>query len=62
MFYYLCLVGGEQLADRQYLPPWLAMWLPNLVLGTLGLVLVVRICEVRLPGIGAPRAAAAKVA
>lgn len=62
MFYYLCLVGGEQLADRQYLPPWLAMWLPNLVLGVLGMVLVVRVCEVRLPSIGAHRAAAAKVA
>ena len=62
MFYYLCLVGGEQLADRQYVPPWLAMWLPNFILGALGLVLVARICEVRLPGIGTHRAAAAKVA
>jgi lipopolysaccharide export system permease protein len=49
VFYYLCLVGGEQLADRDYLVPWLAMWLPNLILGILGLALVVRVCEVRLP-------------
>ena len=57
MFYYLCLVGGEQLADRQYLAPWIAMWLPNLVLGILGLVLVVRVCDVRLHGAVANRPA-----
>lgn len=56
MFYYLCLVGGEQLADRQVLPPWVAMWLPNAVLGVLGLALVARICEVRGPLLGTPRA------
>ena len=27
LFYYLCLVGGEELANRLLLPPWLAMWL-----------------------------------
>ena len=37
LFYYLCLIGGEQLADRGRLTPWLAMWLPNLVLGVVGL-------------------------
>lgn len=42
IFYYLCLVGGEQLADRLILPPWLAMWLPNLVLGALGVYLTIR--------------------
>jgi lipopolysaccharide export system permease protein len=58
MFYYLCLVGGEQLADREFLAPWIAMWLPNAVLGVLGLVLVVRVCEVRPPGALAIRSAA----
>jgi hypothetical protein len=53
MFYYLCLVGGEQLADREYLSPWVAMWLPNVVLGALGVALVVRVCEVRLRGVPA---------
>jgi len=57
MFYYLCLVGGEQLADRQYLAPWLAMWLPNVALGILGLVLVLRVCEARLPAFGTRAAA-----
>jgi lipopolysaccharide export system permease protein len=37
LFYYLCLVGGEELANRLLLPPWLAMWLPNLALGIWGL-------------------------
>ena len=27
LFYYLCLIGGEELANRLLLPPWLAMWL-----------------------------------
>jgi lipopolysaccharide export system permease protein len=42
-------VGGEQLADRNYLAPWLAMWLPNIALGALGLALSMRVCEIRLP-------------
>lgn len=31
VFYYLALTGGEDLADRRLLPPWLSMWLANLV-------------------------------
>jgi lipopolysaccharide export system permease protein len=42
VFYYLCLIGGEQLADRLLFPPWLSMWLPNLVLGGLGIFLMLR--------------------
>ena len=42
VFYYLCLIGGEQLADRLLVPPWLAMWLPNVVLGALGVWLTVQ--------------------
>jgi lipopolysaccharide export system permease protein len=36
LFYYLCLVGGEELANRLLLPAWLSMWLPNIVLGVWG--------------------------
>lgn len=43
LFYYLCLIGGEQLADRGLLSPWLAMWIPNFVLGGLGLRETVRV-------------------
>lgn len=62
-FYYLCLQFGESFADRLLLPPWLAMWLANIVLGTWGLFATLAACEVRLgrsvrrapaPGIGAP--------
>jgi lipopolysaccharide export system permease protein len=49
LFYYLCLVGGEELADRLMFPPWLAMWLPNLVLGTWGVIATWRACELPWP-------------
>ena len=42
VFYYLCLIGGEQLADRSLCPTWLAMWFPNLLIGGLGLWLMKR--------------------
>lgn len=37
--YYLCLVGGEELADRQLLSPVLAMWAANIILGAAGTAL-----------------------
>jgi len=46
LFYYLCLVGGEELANRLLLPPWAAMWLPNVVLGGWGLLATLGACEV----------------
>jgi hypothetical protein len=49
LFYYLCLIGGEELADRLIFPAWLSMWLPNIVLGGWGLLETWRAFE--LPGI-----------
>ena len=49
LFYYVCLIGGEELANRLLLPPWLAMWLANLVLGVVGLDLTARACDIPLP-------------
>jgi lipopolysaccharide export system permease protein len=49
IFYWVCLVGGEELARRELFPAWLAMWLPNLVLGGIGLDWTLRACEVRAP-------------
>jgi lipopolysaccharide export LptBFGC system permease protein LptF len=46
VFYYLCLAGGEELADRRLLAPWLAMWIPNIVIGAIGLWLTLRTTEV----------------
>jgi lipopolysaccharide export system permease protein len=55
LFYYLCLVGGEELANRLLLPPWLAMWLPNLVLGAWGVMATLRAIEVWQPRARRPR-------
>ncbi len=49
LFYYVCLIGGEELANRLLLPAWLAMWIANLVLGLLGLDLTARACDIPLP-------------
>ncbi len=64
LFYYLCLVGGEELANRLLLPPWFAMWLANIVLGGWGLVSTLQACEIlpRRPArtrVAAPLSAAA---
>jgi lipopolysaccharide export system permease protein len=53
--YYVLLSTGEKLADRGIAPPWLAMWLPNIVLGVGGAVLLhqsvqeTRLIDFRLP-------------
>ena len=49
LFYYVCLIGGEELANRLILPAWLAMWLANVVLGLVGLDLTARACDIPLP-------------
>ncbi len=43
VFYWASLIGGEKLADRGILPPWLGMWMANIVLGVLGAYLTVRL-------------------
>jgi lipopolysaccharide export system permease protein len=37
--YYVGLIGGESLADKGYLPPWVAMWAANIMLLIVGLAL-----------------------
>ena len=41
--YYVGLIVGETVADRDYLSPFWGMWAANLVLGAVGLVLTVRL-------------------
>ncbi|RMI02407.1 MAG: YjgP/YjgQ family permease, partial [Calditrichaeota bacterium] len=41
LLYWACLIGGEELADRQIVMPWLAMWFPNILVGTLGIYLTI---------------------
>ena len=40
--YYVGLIAGETLADKGYLPPWVAMWIANILLLTIGLALAAR--------------------
>lgn len=40
IIYWAFLIGGEELADRMYLNGAVAMWLPNIVIGVSGLILV----------------------
>lgn len=50
LLYYVFLTTGESLGDAGRIPPWLAMWGPNLLVGGLGLVLLwATVREVRLP-------------
>ncbi|MGE5179315.1 MAG: LptF/LptG family permease [Bacteroidota bacterium] len=57
VFYYLCLAGGEELADRRLVVPWLAMWIPNIVIGAIGLVLTLQTAElIQRPKRRRPRA------
>ena len=73
IFYYMALTGGEDLADRRFFPPWLSMWLSNIVFFAFGAWLLRRTAREtagrlrpRLPGwwpgrrANRPRAAAAE--
>ncbi len=42
--YYLLILLGETLVDYNYLPPLLGMWLPNLIIVTIGGLLIIRKC------------------
>jgi lipopolysaccharide export system permease protein len=46
VFYYLCLAGGEELADRRLVAPWIAMWIPNIVIGAIGLFLTLQTADI----------------
>lgn len=39
LVYYVCLIGGEKLADRQFVSPMVAMWSPNVLFGIVGVLL-----------------------
>jgi lipopolysaccharide export system permease protein len=42
LLYWACLIGGEKLADREMLSPFLSMWTANFVLGAAGLYLTLK--------------------
>lgn len=41
MFYYILLIGGEELGDRTIVPAW-SVWIPNILLGLTGIILIVK--------------------
>ncbi len=45
LMYWASLIGGEKLGDRGIMPPWLGMWMANIVLGAVGLVLTARMTK-----------------
>ena len=40
--YYVCLIAGEELANRGFMPPFWAMWAANVLFTLIGLVLLAR--------------------
>lgn len=42
LVYWICLIGGEDLADRGLVAPWLAMWFPNIIIFVLGVIFTIR--------------------
>lgn len=42
LLYWAFLIGGEDLADRQYISPFVAMWAANFIVGLFGLYLLWR--------------------
>jgi lipopolysaccharide export system permease protein len=43
--YWICLIGGENLAARLIIPPALSMWACNILIGTIGLFLTWRVAR-----------------
>ncbi len=42
VLYWICLIGGEKLADRDLVSPLVGMWIANILIGAMGIVLVLR--------------------
>ena len=40
LMYWACLIGGEKLADRALVSPFLGMWIANIIIGCIGLYLI----------------------
>jgi lipopolysaccharide export system permease protein len=40
MFYWITLVQGEKLSERGFFPPWIGMWIANLIMSGVGVWLI----------------------
>ncbi len=45
LLYWVFLIGGEELADRQLISPFLAMWLANIIVGAFGIYMTYRVVK-----------------
>jgi len=45
--YYLLMLFGETLTDFQFVPPIFGMWLPNIVVGIIGMYLIIKHAHIR---------------
>ena len=43
LLYWASLIGGEKLADREFIDPWVGMWIANLLIGMLGVFLTYKV-------------------
>lgn len=42
IFYWICLIGGEKLADRGFISPFIGMWAGNIIIGIFGIILIIK--------------------
>ncbi len=42
IFYWICLIGGEKLADRGFISPFIGMWAGNIIIALLGFFLIIK--------------------
>jgi lipopolysaccharide export system permease protein len=50
VIYWICLIGGENLADRLVVSPELAMWISNIIIGVVGILLTRAMVRDRFSG------------
>lgn len=50
VLYWVCLIGGENLADRLMVSPTLAMWISNVIIGAFGIVFMWKMYRDRYSG------------
>ena len=50
VIYWICLIGGENLADRLVVSPELAMWASNIIIGAFGIFITIAMVRDRFTG------------
>lgn len=50
VIYWICLIGGENMADRLIINPVLAMWAPNIIIGSFGIFITIAMVRDKFSG------------